>query len=89
MIFRKTDFRLQLDGSGKLRRRGKDGIISWYDFDMRKETELKILKFASYSEQWLDFILNCEEEKMPQTTKVCAMNSRICKSVSVQNDSLI
>ena len=63
MIFSKTDFRLQLAGSGKFRRRGKDGIISRYDFDMGKATELKILKFESYSEQWLDFILNCRRGK--------------------------
>ena len=74
---------------GKFKRRGKDGIVSRYKYDKSREDELKILKFDSYSEEWLDFILNCEEEKMPQTTKVCAMNSRICKSVSVQNDSLI
>lgn len=44
---------------GKYKRRGKDGIISQYVFDQSRETELKTLKFDSYSESWLDFILNC------------------------------
>ncbi len=43
----------------KFKRRGKDGIISRYEYDEGREEELKILKFDSYSEKWLDFILNC------------------------------
>lgn len=44
---------------GKFKRRGKDGIISRYAFDESRESELKMLKFDSYSEDWLDFILKC------------------------------
>ena len=44
---------------GKFKRRGKDGIISCYKYDESQEVELKILKFDSYSEEWLDFILGC------------------------------
>ena len=47
---------------GKYKRRGKDGIISWYEYDEGREGELKILKFDSYSEEWLDFIMNCRGE---------------------------
>lgn len=43
----------------KYKRRGKDGTISQYVFDQSRETELNTLKFDSYSESWLDFILNC------------------------------
>lgn len=43
---------------GKFKRRGKDGIISCYKYDESQEVELKILKFDSYSEEWLDFILD-------------------------------
>ncbi len=43
----------------RFKRRGKDGIISRYVFDESREAELKTLKFDSYSEDWLDFILNC------------------------------
>lgn len=48
---------------GKFIRRGKAGIISQYQYDESKEDELKILKFDSYSEEWLDFILSCRTGK--------------------------
>ena len=48
---------------GKFKRRGKDGIISRYEYDESRESELKMLKFDSYSEEWLDFIMNCRREK--------------------------
>ena len=41
------------------KKREKDGIISCYKYDESQEVELKILKFDSYSEEWLDFILGC------------------------------
>lgn len=43
----------------KFKHRGKDGIISCYEYDENREIGLKTLKFNSYSEEWLDFILNC------------------------------
>lgn len=48
---------------GKFKRCGKDGMISRYMFDESCEDELKVLKFDSYSEEWLEFILNCRREK--------------------------
>lgn len=48
---------------GKFKRRGKNGIISRYTFDESREIELKILKFNYYSEDWMDFILNCRSGK--------------------------
>lgn len=48
---------------GKFKRRGRDGVISRYVFDEICEDELKVLKFDSYSEDWLEFILNCRREK--------------------------
>ena len=48
---------------GKFKRRGKDGIISKYEYDESREAELKVLKFDAYSEEWLDFILNCRSGK--------------------------
>lgn len=47
----------------KFKRRGKDGIISRYSFAESRESVLKTLKFDSYSENWLDFILNCRSGK--------------------------
>ena len=47
----------------KFKRRGKDAIISRYEFDERAYQELKILNLASYSEEWLDFIVACRHGK--------------------------
>lgn len=47
----------------KFKRRGKDGVISRYTYEESREAELKTLKFDSYSEEWLDFILNCRSGK--------------------------
>ena len=44
---------------GRFKRRGKDGIIASYEFDETAYEALKVLKFDVYSEEWLDFILNC------------------------------
>ncbi len=43
----------------KFKRRGKDGVISRYVFDEKVSEILKVQKFESYSEEWLDFILAC------------------------------
>ncbi|MBR1390733.1 MAG: DUF3990 domain-containing protein [Lachnospiraceae bacterium] len=48
---------------GKFKRRGKEGIISCYDFDEGVYKSLKVLQFNSYSEDWLNFILNCRSGK--------------------------
>ncbi|MGN0468953.1 MAG: DUF3990 domain-containing protein [Acutalibacteraceae bacterium] len=43
----------------KFKRRGKDGVVSQYQFDESAKKDLKVLSFDSYSEEWLDFILSC------------------------------
>ena len=48
---------------GKFKRRGKDGVISRYGYDENRGNKLKTLKFDSYSEEWLDFILSCRSGK--------------------------
>ena len=50
---------------GKFKRRGKNGIISRYEYDENQEMELKTLKFDSYSEEWLDFIVKSRDGKKP------------------------
>ena len=47
----------------KFKKRGKNGIVTRYEFDENDNKALKILKFDSYSEEWLDFILNCRRGK--------------------------
>lgn len=43
----------------KLRNHGKSAIISKYEFNEAESSELKTLIFDSYSDEWLDFVLNC------------------------------
>lgn len=43
----------------KFIRRGKEGIISHYLLEDSVLEKCKILKFDSYSEEWLNFITNC------------------------------
>ena len=40
---------------------GKKGVICGYAFDETGIQALKVLSFDSYSEEWLDFILNCRQ----------------------------
>ncbi len=44
---------------GKFIRQGREGIVSHYRFDERAFEEFQVLKFDSYSEEWLEFILAC------------------------------
>lgn len=44
---------------GRFKRRGRRGVISRYRFDESAYTELNVLVFESYNEEWLDFILRC------------------------------
>ena len=48
---------------GKFKRRGESGIVSKYEFDMESLEKWNVLEFDSYSEEWLDFILNCRSGK--------------------------
>ena len=58
--FYTTPIRSQaLNWCGKFKRRGMPGVISRYQFDETAYETLKILRFETYSEQWLDFILTC------------------------------
>ena len=47
----------------KFKRNGGSGIISYYRFDEKVLHKLKVLKFDTYSDEWLDFILNCRAGK--------------------------
>lgn len=77
---------------GKFKRCGKDGIISRYVFDVSREVELKTLKFDSYSEEWLDFILNCRSGKDMADYDLVAggiANDKVFNTVELFFDGLI
>jgi len=77
---------------GKFKRRGKDGIISRYEYDESRESELKMLKFDSYSEEWLDFIMNCRREKDDSDYDIVmggVANDKVFNTVELYFDQLI
>ncbi len=79
---------------GKFKRRGKDGIISRYlfDDDEKWESELKTIRFDSYSEDWLDFILNCRSGKDTTDYDLVAggvANDKVFNTVELFFDGLI
>ena len=77
---------------GKFKRRGKDGIISRYEYDESREVELKVLKFDSYSEEWLDFILNCQSGKDLTNYDIIiggVVNDKVFNTVELFFDGLI
>ena len=49
--------------SEKRKRRTGTAVISKYEFDECSAENLKMLRFDSYSEMWLDFIVRCRNLK--------------------------
>ncbi len=45
--------------SEKFKKRENIGIVSHYQFDEIAYSRLEVLKFDTYSEEWLNFILKC------------------------------
>ena len=76
----------------KFKRRGKNGIISRYQFDETAYQVLKILKFESYSEEWLNFILNCRtgNDKTDYDIVIGGVaNDKVFNTVELYFDNLI
>lgn len=76
----------------KFKRRGKAGIVSCYEFDERAYQELKVLEFDSYSEEWLDFILNCRRGKDSADYDIViggVANDKVFNTVELYFDNLI
>ena len=45
--------------SEKRKRRMGSAVVSHYEFDESAAANLKVLRFESYSEAWLDFVVQC------------------------------
>ena len=77
---------------GKFIRRGREGIISRYQFDETECGDLKILCFESYSEEWLDFILSCRSGKDTSDYDIVSggvANDRVFNTVELYFEQLI
>ena len=77
---------------GKFKRKGKDGLISKYLFDENQESKLITLRFDSYSEDWLKFILNCRSGNDTTDYDLViggVVNDRVLNTVELFFDGLI
>ncbi len=77
---------------GKFIRRGKAGIISEYVFDETLLSDRNVLKFDTYSEKWLDFILLCRSGKDESDYDVViggVANDKVFNTVELFFDGLI
>jgi len=77
---------------GKFIRRGKDGVISEYDLDKTSLNGLNILKFDSYSEEWLDFVMCCRNGKDKSDYDIVVggvANDKVFNTVELFFDGLI
>lgn len=76
----------------KFKRCGRNGIISRYTFDETAYQELKVLKFDSYSEEWLDFILKCRTGNDTSDYDIVVggvANDKVFNTVELYFDNLI
>lgn len=77
---------------GRFKRRGKQGIVTSYIFDDCAIQNLNVLKFDSYSEECLDFILNCRREKDSSDYDIVmggVANDKVFNTVELYFDHLI
>ena len=76
----------------KFKRRSKAGVISIYDFDEAAFQKLNTLRFDSYSEEWLDFILTCRAGKDASNYDVVVggvANDKVFNTIELYFDDLI
>ena len=76
----------------KFKDRGQDADVSVYRFAEEKLKEYKILKFESYSEEWLDFILNCRRGEDTSDYDIVmggVANDKVFNTVELFFDGLI
>ena len=70
----------------------KGGFISYYEFDESSYNKLKVLKFETYSEEWLDFIVS-SRKGLDQTDYDLVIggvaNDKVFNTVELFTDGLI
>ena len=78
--------------SEKFKHRGKQAVVSRYRFDEAALEETKTLSFDSYSEEWLEFILNCRSGKDTADYDIViggVANDKVFNTVELFFDGLI
>ena len=76
----------------RFRKQNKKGIVSEYNFSENLLSDVKVLTFESYSEEWLDFILQCRTCKGTTDYDIViggVANDRVFNTVELYFDGLI
>lgn len=76
----------------RFKRQGQKGVISFYDFDENCGKNLDILRFESYSEEWLEFISDCRKGLDRSTHDMVVggvANDKVFDTVELYFDGLI
>lgn len=76
----------------KMKMEGKIGVVSIYEFDEIAFEKLKIMRFESYSEDWLNFVVNCRLSKDNSDYDIVmggVANDKVFNTVELFFDGLI
>lgn len=76
----------------KFKKKGKTAFINQYNFNEEALTMCRVLRFDFYSEDWLDFIVNCRRGKDNTDYDIIiggVANDKVFNTVELYNDSLI
>ena len=76
----------------KFKKKNKKAIVSIYNLDDNAFNDCKVLNFTSYSEEWLDFILNCRSGKDTTDYDIVmggVANDKVFNTVELFFDGLI
>ncbi len=67
-------------------------IVSVYELDEKAYADVKVMQFDGYSEDWLDFILNCRRQKDTTDYDIViggVANDKVFNTVELYFDGLI
>ncbi|MCC8164347.1 MAG: DUF3990 domain-containing protein [Lachnospiraceae bacterium] len=76
----------------KFRKKGKAAILNQYNFNEEALKKCRVLRFDSYSEDWLDFIVNCRRGRDKTEYDIVmggVANDKVFNTVELYNDELI
>lgn len=76
----------------RFKRRAGQGVVSVYELDERAFAELNTLRFDTYSEEWLDFVLKCrrgDDDTAFDIVSGGVANDRVFNTVELYFDGLI
>ena len=76
----------------RFKRRGQGSVISRYTFDEAASRVLDVLCFASYSDEWLTFVLTCRMGQDTSSYDIVSggvANDRVFNTLELYTDALI